>query len=167
MQTHPCDKLALDNGASFIFTPCPGTKDVDLTTSVTQLKDAGAQAVVTLMYNAEIKKNEAEDLPKVCDAQGVKWFQLPISDEDGPNEDFAKAYASQINDILSILRNQGTIAVHCKGGSGRTGLAIGILMFELGYGKADIINQVQKVRPKALYHPVQLSFFNEFQKVGA
>lgn len=167
MHTHPYDKLALDNGTSFIFTPCPGTKDVNLTTSVTQLKNAGAQAIVTLMYDAEMKKNEAEDLPQVCEAKGVEWFQLPISDEDGPNEDFAKAYASQINNILSILRNQGTVAVHCKGGSGRTGLVIGILMFELGYDKADIIKQVQKLRPKALSHPVQLSFFNEFQKVGA
>jgi hypothetical protein len=40
-------------------------------------------------------------------------------------------------------------------------------MYELGYDKTEIINQVQKVRPKALSHPVQLSFFNAFQKVGA
>ena len=166
MHTHPYDILTLDNGASFIFTPCPGTKDVDLTTSVTQLKDAGAQAIVTLMYDAEMNKNEAEDLPQVCDAQGIKWFQLPILDDDAPNEDFAAAFKSNLDDMLSILRNQGTIAVHCKGGSGRTGLVIGLLMFELGYDKADIIKQVQKVRPKALSNPVQLSFFNEYQKVG-
>lgn len=167
MHIHPYDILALDNGASFIFTPCPGTKDVDLTTSITQLKDAGAQAIVTLMYDAEMKKNDAETLPQVCDQQGVKWFQLPILDDDAPNEDFAAVFKSHLDDLLAILRNQGTIAVHCKGGSGRTGLVIGILMFELGYDKADIINQVQKIRPKALSHPVQLSFFNEFQKVGA
>ena len=167
MQTHPYDKLTLDNGASFIFTPCPGTKEVDLTTSVKQLKDAGAQAIVTLMYDAEIKKNEAETLPQVCNEQGIKWFQLPILDDDAPNEDFAAAFKSNLDDMLSILRNQGTIAVHCKGGSGRTGLVIGLLMFELGYDKADIIKQVQKMRPKALSHPVQLSFFNEFQIVGA
>ena len=167
MQTHPYDKLTLDNGASFIFTPCPGTKDVDLKTSVTQLKDAGAQAIVTLMYDAEMKNNEVEELPQVSDAQGIKWFQLPILDDDAPNEDFAAAFKSNLDDMLSILRNQGTIAVHCKGGSGRTGLVIGLLMFELGYDKADIIKQVQKMRPKALSHPVQLSFFNEFQIVGA
>ena len=167
MQTHPYDKLTLDNGAIFIFTPCPGTKEVDLTTSVKQLKDAGAQAIVTLMYDAEMNKNEAEDLPQVCDAQGIKWFQLPILDDDAPNDDFATAFRSHLDDVLAILRNQGTIAVHCKGGSGRTGLVIGLLMFELGYDKADIIKQVQKMRPKALSHPVQLSFFNEFQIVGA
>ncbi|MGS2719745.1 phosphatase domain-containing protein [Paraglaciecola aestuariivivens] len=167
MQSHPYDKLTLNNGASFIFTPCPGTKDVDLTTSLKQLKAAGAQAIVTLMYDAEMKKNQAEALPQVCEAQSIKWFQLPILDDDAPNEDFATAFKSHLNDILAILRNQGTIAVHCKGGSGRTGLVIGVLMYELGYDKSEIINQVQKVRPKALTHPVQLSFFNEFQKVGA
>ncbi|EKF9830578.1 dual specificity protein phosphatase family protein [Vibrio cholerae] len=167
MQTHPYDKLVLDNGASFIFTPCPGTKGVNLTTSVMQLKDAGAQVIVTLMYDVELKKNEAEELPQVCDAQGVKWFQLPILDDDAPNDDFAAAFKSHLDDMLAILRNQGTIAVHCKGGSGRTGLVIALLMYELGYDKTDIINQVQKLRPKALSHPVQLSFFNEFQKVGA
>ncbi|WP_440877364.1 phosphatase domain-containing protein [Thalassotalea sp. PLHSN55] len=167
MQTHPYDTLSLDNGASFIFTPCPGTKGVDLTTSVEQLKAAGARAIVTLMYEAEMKKNAANALPNICNEQGVKWFQLPILDDDAPNEDFAAALKSHLEDLLAILRDQGTIAVHCKGGSGRTGLVIGILMYELGYSKAEIIKQVQKIRPKALSHSVQLSFFNGFQKVGA
>ena len=166
MQTHPFDKLTLDNGASFIFTPCPGTKDVGLTTSVKQLKDAGAQAVVTLMYELEMKKNAANSLPNVCNEQGIKWFQLPILDDDAPNDDFATAFKCHLDDMLSILRDKGTVAVHCKGGSGRTGLVIGLLMYELGYDKANIINQVQKIRPKALSHPVQVSFFNAFQKVG-
>ncbi|TRX56377.1 dual specificity protein phosphatase family protein [Thalassomonas sp. M1454] len=163
MNTHPYDKLSLDSGASFIFTPCPGTKEADLTTSISQLKDAGAQAMVTLMYDAEMKANEADTLPQVCNELGIKWFQLPILDDDAPNEDFAVAFKSHIEDMLSILSSQGTIAVHCKGGSGRTGLVIAILMYKLGYDKTDIIKQVQKIRPKALYNPLQLSFFNEFQ----
>ena len=167
MQTHPYDTLTLTCGAGFIFTPCPGTKAVDLTTSVAQLKSAGAQAIVTLLYDVELKQNQAQTLPSVCHEHGIKWFQLPILDDDAPNDDFASAFKSQLGDILTILRAQGTIAVHCKGGSGRTGLVVGLLMNELGYNKADIINQVQQVRPKALAHPVQRSFFNAFQKVGS
>lgn len=66
--------------------------------------------------------------------------------------------------ILQYLLSQRKLSVHCKGGSGRTGLVVGLFMHELGYDKADIIGQVQKLRPKALCHPVQLSFFNEFKK---
>lgn len=163
MQTHPYDKLTLDNGASFIFTPCPGTKDVKLETSISQLKSAGAQVILTLMYDSEMEKLGAELLPSVCDDMGVKWFQLPILDDDAPNNDFEEAFHNHQDEIINTLSNQGTVAVHCKGGSGRTGLVIGLLMTKLGYEKTDVINQVQKIRPKALNNPIQLSYFNNFK----
>lgn len=166
MQTHPYDKLTLDNGASFIFTPCPGTKDVELNTSVSQLKDAGAEAIITLMYDEEMAKLGAESLPESCKALDVKWFHLPILDDEAPNEVFETAFSNHLNEILNILNNQGTVAVHCKGGSGRTGLVIGLLMFQLEYEKAHIFNQVQTIRPKSLKNLMQLSYFNNFQKVG-
>ena len=166
MQTHPYDGLTLNNGATFIFTPCPGTKDVELKTSISQLKEAGTEAIVTIMYDTEMSKLGAKSLPTSCNELEVKWFQLPISDNDAPNNDFENAFNNNLNEILNILNNQGTVAVHCKGGSGRTGLVIGLLMIELGYEIADVINQVQKIRPKALKHPVQLSYFNNFKKIG-
>ena len=166
MQTHPYDKLTLSNGASFIFTPCPGTKDVGLGTAVSQLKEAGTKAIVTLMYDAEMSKLGANSLPVSCNELEIQWFQLPISDDDAPNDDFEEAFTNSLNEILNILHDQGTVAVHCKGGSGRTGLVVGLLMSQLGYEKANIINQVQKIRPKALKHPVQLSYFNNFKRVG-
>ena len=166
MQTHPYDKLTLDNGASFIFTPCPGTKSVDLETSLSELKSAGAEAILTLMYDKELTKLGAASLPAQCQALDVKWFQLPILDDDAPNADFEAAFDNHRKQILEILNNQGTVAVHCKGGSGRTGLVIGLLMVQLGCDKPAVIEQVQKMRPKALKHPVQLTYFNEFNTVG-
>ncbi|OUL59580.1 tyrosine-protein phosphatase [Pseudoalteromonas ulvae] len=163
MHTHPYDTLILNNGASFIFTPCPGTKEVALDSSVSQLKEAGAQAILSIMYDEEMLKLGAEQLPTVCKTLGMKWFQLPVSDDDAPNNDFEVAFNNHLTDVLSILTNQGTVAVHCKGGSGRTGLVIGLLMAQLGYDKADVVTQVQNIRPKALTHPVQLAYFNNFK----
>ncbi|MBQ4810214.1 dual specificity protein phosphatase family protein [Pseudoalteromonas luteoviolacea] len=162
MQTHPFDKLTLDNGTTFIFTPCPGTKEVALEASVRHLQEAGAQAIVTLMYDTEMQKHNAEDLPTACEKLGVQWFQLPLPDDDAPNVDFTQAYNANIAAIMSILEQKGTLAVHCKGGSGRTGLVIGLLMKQLGYENEQIIKQVQQIRPKALKHPTQLAFFNNF-----
>lgn len=167
MQAHPYDKLTLNNGASFIFTPCPGTKDVDLETSVSQLKEAGAQAIITLMYDNEMMKLKAETLPFVCNIFEVKWCQLPILDDAAPNDDFEQGLNKNLNAIINILNNQGTVAVHCKGGSGRTGLVIGLLMTQLGYDKEEVIAQVQKIRPKALKHPTQLAYFNNCNLVRA
>ncbi|KZN49760.1 phosphatase domain-containing protein [Pseudoalteromonas luteoviolacea] len=162
MQTHPFDKLSLDNGATFIFTPCPGTKDVGITESVTQLKGAGTDAIITLMYDSELLKNNAQSLAQVCKEQNVKWFQFPLPDDDEPNQDFVNAFNNHIEEVFSILESKGTVAVHCKGGSGRTGLVIGLLMKRLGYDHADVLQQIQTLRPKALKHPSQLQFFNTF-----
>jgi len=166
MQSHPFDILQLETGA-FIFTPCPGTKGVGLSQSVAELKAAGAKAIITLMYDEELVKNGAQQLVIECEQAGLSWFQLPILDDDAPNEAFSLAFNKHLNDILAIIKSGGSVAVHCKGGSGRTGLVIGLLMHELGYAKNDIVNQVQAIRPKSLHNPVQRSFFDNFQKVGA
>lgn len=166
MQSHPFDILQLETGA-FIFTPCPGTKGVGLSQSVADLKAAGAKAIITLMYDEELVKNGAQQLAIECEQAGLSWFQLPILDDDAPNEAFSLAFNKHLNEILAIIKSGGSVAVHCKGGSGRTGLVIGLLMHELGYAKNDIVNQVQAIRPKSLHNPIQRSYFDNFQKVGA
>lgn len=162
MNNHPHDILTVETGASFIFTPCPGTKDASLEESLSQLKQAGAQAIITLMYQSEIEKHQATELPNICQQYGVKWFQLPISDDAAPNEDFVASWQSHKSEIVAMLKDQGTIALHCKGGSGRTGLVIGLLMNELGLSKQQAKALVQSVRPKALVNVSQLSFYERF-----
>jgi len=166
MQSHPFDILQLETGA-FIFTPCPGTKSVGLSQSVADLKAAGAKAIITLMYDEELVKNGAQQLAIECEQAGLSWFQLPIVDDDSPSEAFSLAFNKHLNEILAIIKSGGSVAVHCKGGSGRTGLVIGLFMHELGYAKNDIVNQVQAIRPKSLHNPVQRSYFDNFLKVGA
>ena len=51
MQTHPFDILSLENGAQLIFTPCPGTKDSTLAESISTLKQAETQMLLTLMFD--------------------------------------------------------------------------------------------------------------------
>jgi hypothetical protein len=46
VSTHPYDILALPKQGSLIFTPCPGTKGVDLTTSARELHQAGAPKLI-------------------------------------------------------------------------------------------------------------------------
>ena len=119
------------------------------------------------MYDEELVKNGAQQLAIECEHADLSWFQLPIVDDDAPSEAFSLAFKKHLNEILAIIKSGGNVAVHCKGGSGRTGLVIGLLMHELGYAKNDIVNQVQAIRPKSLHNPVQRSFFDNFQKVGA
>jgi len=162
MNQHPFDALTLDNGAQLIFTPCPGTKEANLADSVTTLKQAGTTMLLTLMFDEEIKKNNAEQLPQVCKQNDIAWLQLPISDDAAPNQAFETQWQENKEQIIETINNKGTIAVHCKGGSGRTGLVIGLILLAAGWPSAKIIEEIQKIRPKALKNPVQLNYFNAY-----
>lgn len=158
---HPFDMLPLNTG-KLIFTPCPGTKGTSLSDSVTQLKAADATAIITLMPQQELTQNNADSLGAICAELGIQWFQLPIEDDCAPGHSFEQAFAAHKTAILALLQADKTVAIHCKGGSGRTGLMAAILMAKLGYNKADATTQVQNLRPKALCHPVHQVYFAAF-----
>ena len=162
MITHPFDALTLDNGAQLIFTPCPGTKGANLTDSISTLKQAGTNMLLTLMFDEEMKKNDALSLPTECEKQGIDWIQLPILDDAAPSQEFESQWNKHKVNILTVINNKGTIAVHCKGGSGRTGLVIGLILLAFGYSSEKVIEEVQNIRPKALLNPVQLNYFNSY-----
>ncbi|MGL6327563.1 phosphatase domain-containing protein [Aeromonas rivipollensis] len=130
---HPFDILNLDNGARLIFTPCPGTKEASLQASLKTLQAAGADAVVTMMPDAELSEFKADSLPAECAALGLAWFQLPVEDDCAPEAPFAAAFASHKTALLARLAAGQTLAIHCRGGSGRTGLMAAILLLEAGY----------------------------------
>ena len=162
MQTHPFNILSLENGAQLIFTPCPGTKDSTLAESISTLKQAETQMLLTLMFDEEMEKNNALSLPIECEKQGIEWVQLPILDDAAPSQAFESQWDAQKANILEVINNKGTIAVHCKGGSGRTGLVIGLILLAFGWSGEKVIEAVQEIRPKALKHPVQLDYFNTY-----
>ena len=160
--SHPFDILALENGAQLIFTPCPGTKDSILVESISTLKQAGTSMLITLMFDEEMESNNALSLPTECEKQCIEWVQLPILDDAAPSQAFESQWNDHKANILDVINNKGTIAVHCKGGSGRTGLVIGLILLAFGWSGEKIIEAVQEIRPKALKHPVQLDYFNTY-----
>jgi protein-tyrosine phosphatase len=159
---HPFDILPLENGSQLIFTPCPGTKGASLVESISTLKTAGTDMLITLMFDDEMEANNASTLPLECKKMEIDWIQLPILDDAAPNQNFESQWNVHKAKILALLNNQGTIAVHCKGGSGRTGLVIGLILLALGWPGEKVMEEVQKLRPNALKNPVQLEYFNSY-----
>ena len=157
---HPFDILNLDNGARLIFTPCPGTREASLQDSLKTLQAAGADAVITLMPGAELTRFKADALPAECEALGLAWFQLPVEDDCAPETPFATAFANHKADLLARLAAGQTLAIHCRGGSGRTGLMAAILLLESGYAPTQVKSLVQGLRPKALTLAAHLNYLN-------
>lgn len=158
MPAHPYFPLACPNAqGSLLLTPCPGTKAVDIPSALNELKAAGATAVVTLMTGPEMQKNHVETLAQQCAQLGLEWFHFPVEDEGAPPEgteiwDRARA------DLHQRLDNREAIAIHCKGGSGRTGVVAAQILMERGVPMQEAMEQIKVLRPNAFAHQVQVDY---------
>lgn len=158
--SHPYDELVLEGSAALIFTPCPGTKGESLNASLLTLKQAGASAIITLMLTEEMERNAVTDLPERCAELELAWFQCPIEDDHAPLADFASAWQQHGPRVHQLLKDGKKVAIHCKGGSGRTGLVAAQIMVERGVDKERVKQRVQAVRPFALTLKPHEEYFN-------
>ncbi|MEZ9229961.1 cyclin-dependent kinase inhibitor 3 family protein [Vibrio amylolyticus] len=157
--THPTWQLDLDAGA-LVLTPCPGTKDADLDASLAQLKEQGVEAIVTALDSEELASKNVSELGAKTQALGMQWFQIEIEDDCAPGEEFASKWKAASPALHKIVDNGGKVAMHCMGGSGRTGLFAAHLLLEKGWKLDDVIREVQALRPGAFTKPVQVTYIN-------
>lgn len=160
--THPFDIMPLAEGGSLIFTPCPGTKDVDLRNALHELKTAGTSAVITMMPRHELAEHGVADIEAACTELGLQWFHFPVEDDAAPEHAFHTQWAQQSATILNLLSTGNTIAVHCKGGSGRTGLMVALLLRARGETLENATQSVQAIRPKSLQLTAHRDFLASF-----
>ncbi|MCW8996385.1 MAG: protein phosphatase, partial [Psychromonas sp.] len=147
---HPIFPISIPNSrAKIILTPCPGTKGVALTTSLEQLKQEGAEAVLTLLTQAELDENGVSAIAAAVKALGMSWFHLPILDDHNPEQPFLDAWQSAGPAVHRLLEQGKSIVVHCKGGSGRSGLITAQILLERGNALTPLMGCIKAVRPNA------------------
>ena len=160
---HPFDSFSIpDRPGRLIFTPCPGTKGCGIDSALGTFKQAGADALLTLMPSAELAQNAASELPAQCAVQGLRWLHLPVADEQVPQADFDAAWPAAMARIAELLAADKAVAIHCKGGSGRTGLIAARILIDLGIDPSEAISLVQALRPKAIQHPAHAGWIAQF-----
>lgn len=153
MPTHPLFPLSIKNSkAKIILTPCPGTKGSDLSSSLNDLKAVGTQAVLTFMTQDELDNNQLANLGALVKAKGMSWFHLPIMDDEAPEAAFLDAWQTAGPALHRLIEQGKTIAAHCKGGSGRTGLVAAQILLERGEAIEPLMKRIKKLRPNAFMH---------------
>lgn len=158
MNKHPYDVLNLPDQGCLVFTPCPGTKGVDLETSVSELHQAGADAIVTMMTDEELAKFEVASLPDVVRQSGMSWFHFPVEDDAAPGEVFEQSWQAHKADVLALIEQGKCVAIHCRGGSGRTGFMAAVIMRELGMDAVQATRLVKGLRPNSLKLPAHSEY---------
>jgi len=159
MPTHPLFPLAIKHSkAKIILTPCPGSQEVDLTTSLAEMKAIGVEAVLTLMTPLELEKNALSNIGTSVKAKGMSWFHLPIADDEAPDTFFLNTWETAGPAIHRLIEQGKTIAVHCKGGSGRTGIVAAQILLERGESIKSVMGRIKKLRPNAFTSACQRDY---------
>lgn len=162
MLIHPLFPITVENStAQIILTPCPGTKNVDLQHSLQQIKAAGAVALLTFMTQGELDKNQLSEMGEAAQSEGLLWFHLPIVDDEAPETPFLEAWKKAGPVVHDLIAQGKSIAVHCKGGSGRTGLISAQILLERGEELAPLMARIQAVRPNAFTHACHRDYLTE------
>ncbi|WP_174208785.1 cyclin-dependent kinase inhibitor 3 family protein [Vibrio atlanticus] len=156
-QAHPTWQLDLKTGA-LVLTPCPGTKGTDLDASLAQLKAQGVEAIVTALDSEELASKNVSKLGEKAQALGMQWFQIEIEDDCAPGADFAAKWQAASPALHQVVDNGGKVAMHCMGGSGRTGLLAAHLLLEKSWDLSKIVQEVQSLRPGAFTKSIQVDY---------
>ncbi|WP_432464569.1 MULTISPECIES: phosphatase domain-containing putative toxin [unclassified Agarivorans] len=164
MSSHPIYAVDLSDHAQLLLTPCPGTQGVDLSTSLQQLCYKNSPALLTMMTKQELADMQVSDLPKHAVTYDMQWFHLPIEDDTVPDQAWEEHFQSVLPRFLQLINNGMSLSLHCKGGSGRTGLVAARIMLALGFELEDCIAKIKAVRPNAFSVPAQLEYIQQFAK---
>ena len=136
------------HGGGLIFSPCRGTKRVDLAEALAQLREAGADAVISMTPSDELAKLEVATLPEAVAETGMRWFRCPVEDDAAPGPDFEEAWAANRDAVMALVSQQGSTAIHCRGGTGRTGFMAALILRESGTDRARAGALVKDPRQK-------------------
>lgn len=153
------------------MTFCPGKKsdafyrgawDRSLDLDLTVINAWGAKAVVTVMEDEEFGLLGIPDFPLVMGEQPFKWFHLQIKDSDIPDDRFEQAWPKIKQELVDMINAGDGIVVHCRGGLGRTGVVVSLLLIEMGIPSESAILMVRKARPGAIETWEQESYVRAF-----
>ncbi|MDO6762960.1 protein-tyrosine phosphatase family protein [Agarivorans sp. 1_MG-2023] len=164
MSSHPVFAVDVSDSAQLLLTPCPGTKGVDLSTSLQQLCYKNSPALITMMTKQELADNNLDDLPKHAVTYDMQWFHLPLADDTVPDAAWEEQLQTLLPRFVQLLNNGMNLTIHCKGGSGRTGMLAARIMLAMGFELDDAIAKIKAQRPNAFTVPAQLSYIQQFAK---
>lgn len=113
------------------------------------------QMVVTMATAAELHV-VAGSLPADLAHEGIAWRHLPVADFAHRSTALTLDWPRVSAEAHAILAAGGRVLFHCRGGCGRSGMAVLRLMVEAGEAPEAALARLRDVRPCAVETEAQL-----------
>lgn len=150
MTTWHIDSLTLPHSKARIGLCAYPGQSGSLLNDLRQLRHWGARGLVTLIEEHELELLGVTSMATQVEAVGMRWWHLPIRDMDTPDADFERRWRESGRELRFLLNDGLPIALHCRGGKGRTGTVAARLLVELGTPPAQAIARVRSARPGSI-----------------
>ena len=126
-------------GALFIMPrPMPELGD-----SMAALRTLGLDKVVSMLPADEAQALGLQYEAACCNAAGMAFTTHPITDFGLPDPAIFDPFACQIG---AELRRGSRIAIHCRAGIGRSGMAVAAALITLGWNAVQAVERVSERR---------------------
>ncbi|AHC99748.1 protein-tyrosine phosphatase family protein [Leisingera methylohalidivorans] len=99
-------------------------------------------------------------------SMACRWLHLPVPDFQAPPPGVAAKWPAASASARQALAGGGRVLVHCRGGCGRSGMAVLRLMIEGGEDPAQALARLRAVRPCAVETDEQLHWACAGQAAG-
>jgi protein-tyrosine phosphatase len=128
----------------------------DLELDAARLRALGVDVLFLLVEDEELAWCRVRELPEVIPAAGIELVRFPIRDPRIPTDDVA--FRAAVDDLVGRLRSGASVAIACRGGIDRSGMAAACVLVSAGFGTADAIARVHAGRHGSLTYPEQLAY---------
>jgi protein-tyrosine phosphatase len=132
----------------------------DLDADVARLRELGVDTLLLLVEDSEIEAAMVLDLPEVVAEAGIDLVRFPIPDPRVPAD--RAAFRVVIRDLLRRVQAGRSVAVACRGGLDRSGMAAACLLREGGLDTPAAVQRVQAAREHSLTRDEQLAYVRDW-----
>jgi hypothetical protein len=135
----------------------------------------GIDTLVLLNEDREIARfvNDAappigpQNLGASLEESGIALLRFPIPDGGVPSPNQVGELHALLAEVATQLRGGRNVAVACRGGIGRTGTLLGLLLIELGCTPEIAITRVRSMKPECIDPGRQERFVRAWRQPGS
>ncbi|MCF6234233.1 MAG: protein phosphatase [Rhodobacteraceae bacterium] len=112
--------------------------------------------VLSMTTLPEMDRAGASGLPVDLATMGCKWRHLPVADFGTPKDPTGHIWSDASGQARQVLASGGRVLVHCRGGCGRSGMAIVRILVDMGEPAEIALTRLRAVRGCAVETQAQM-----------
>lgn len=143
--------------AGLLLTAFPGRTSVNtfliekMSSVFNRLETEGCSHFLCLVEDDEFRGYcRKELLESESQKRLINWVHLPIADMDIPKNNTLSRLNRIRPQLSEAIKADHSIAIHCMGGLGRSGIVAAIILADLGIPVRSAIEVVRRFRPGAI-----------------